>query len=190
MSIDDRLVTTENPEATVNDLLTYTELLNTPQLAQLYVFILRTGPTTIDTIKAELEIPHSTTYKYVGQLEEMDILTRYDDESPTTVHVEPVHLELDSDHGKITVTPTLVDAIGRQISTEDIRIFVDRQGIAKLAAALYYTHRIINGELTQRTATNKLSVHPVEGITVFTALEDVIEEAAAYDPYLSNPTDG
>lgn len=132
-------------------------------------------------------MPHSTTYKYVGQLEEMDLLTRYDDESPTTVHVDPIHLELDTDHGKITATPVLIDAVGRQINTEDLRIFFDRQGIAKFAAALYYTHRIMNGELTQRTAANKLDVHPVEGITVFTALEDVIEEAATYDPYLEQP---
>jgi hypothetical protein len=184
MSVDDQLVTTENPEATFNDLLTYTELLNTPSLARLYIFILRTGTVDIDTIKDDLEMPHSTTYKYIGQLEEMGILTRHDDESPSTVSVEPIHLELDTSHGEIAATPVLVDAISRQIDTEDIRIFLNRQGIAKIAAALYYTQRIMNGELTQRTAANKLGVHPVEGITVITALRDVVEEAAAYDPYL------
>ena len=42
----------------------------------------------------------------------------------------------------------------------------------------------MNGELTQRTGASKLGVHPVEGMTVFTALQDVVEEAADYDPYL------
>jgi len=40
------------------------------------------------------------------------------------------------------------------------------------------------GELTQRTAAAKLDVHPVEGTTVITALQDVVEDAADYDPYL------
>ena len=81
----------------------------------------------------------------------------------------------------------MIDAIGRQLDTDDIRVFVDRQGVPKLAAALHYAIRIRNGELTQRTAAAKLDVHPVEAMTVFSALEDVIDDAAAYDPYLPEP---
>lgn len=185
ISADNRIAGTQtDPEKTFNDFLTYAELLNTPQLARLYTFILRDNPVEIERIKTELDMPHSTTYKYLGRLEEMDILTRYDDETPTTVTVEPIHLQLDTGHGVVAATPVLIDAIGRQRDTEDIRVFVDRQGIAKLAAALHYTLRIMEGEFTQRTGANKLGVHPVEGMTVFTALQDVIEEAGGYDPYL------
>lgn len=170
-----RLNTPADPEATFSEFLTYAELLNTPALARLYVFILRDGPVTIETIKTTLDMPHSTTYKYLGRLEEMGLLTRHDAESPTTVTVDPLSLQLDTEDGVVEATPVLIDAIGRQTDTEDIRVFVDRQDIAKLAAALHYTYRIIDGELTQRTAAKKLDVHPVEGMTVFTALQDVIE---------------
>jgi hypothetical protein len=129
ISVGDQLVTTENPEATFNDLLTYTKLLNTPSLARLYIFILQNNSIGIEAIKDNLGIPHSTTYKYVGELEEMGILTRHDNESPSTVSVEPIHLELDTGHGEIAATPVLVDAISRKIDTEDIRIFLNRQGI-------------------------------------------------------------
>ena len=134
-----------------------------PRLARLYVYLLRNGPVEIEAIKTNLGMAHSTTYKYIGQLEEMGILTRNDQEIPTTVTVDPIRLQIDTDHGDVIATPTLVDAIGRQLETEDIRVFVERQGIAKLAAALHYTLRIIDGELTQRTAATKLGVHPVEG---------------------------
>ncbi|WP_224337926.1 DUF7437 domain-containing protein [Haloprofundus halobius] len=187
MSADDRIATTPNPEATFNDLLTYAELLNTPRLARLYSYILRHGPVEIEAIKTDLDMAHSTTYKYIGQLEEMGVLTRDEDVTPATVTVDPIRLQLDTEHGEVLATPTLVDAIGRQLDTEDIRVFVERQGIAKLAAALHYTLRIMAGELTQRTAATKLGVHPVEGMTVFTALQDVVEEAASYDPYLARP---
>jgi len=176
-----------DPEETFNDFLTYVELLNTPQLARLYTYILREGPVEIETLKTDLDMPHSTTYKYVGRLEEMELLTRDEDETPTKVSVEPIQLLLDTEQGEVAASPTLIDAIGRQLEMEDIELFVDRQGIAKLAAALHYTLRIMDGDFTQRTAANKLDVHPVEGMTVFTALQDVIEEAAAYDPYLDQP---
>lgn len=179
--------TQTDPEETFNDFLTYAELVNTPQLARLYIDILREGPVEIETLKTDLDMPHSTTYKYVGRLEEMGLLTRHEDETPMRVSVEPIHLLLDTEQGEVAASPMLVDAIGRQLDTEDIKLFVERQGIAKLAAALHYTLRIMDEDFTQRTAANKLDVHPVEGMTVFTALQDVVEEAAAYDPYLDQP---
>lgn len=173
-----------DPEGIFNDFLTYAELLQAPQLARLYTFVLREGSVEIETIKRALEMPHSTTYKYLGRLEEMGLLTRHDDTAPTTVTVDPIRLLLDTEQGVVAATPVLIDAIGRQLDNEDIRAFIDRQGIAKLAAALHYTLRIMQGEFTQRTAATKLDVHPVEGMSVFTALQDVIEEATEYDPYL------
>ena len=184
MSTGNRLANTADPEETVADLLTYAELLNTPTLARLYIHVLQHGPVPIETVKDELELPHSTTYKYVGELEEIGILTRHEDETPTSISVDPIRLKLDTDHGEVVATPVLVAAVARQLDSEDIRVFVERQGIAKLAAALHYTLRVMDGELTQRTAANKLNVHPIEGMTVITALQDVIEAAASYDPYL------
>jgi hypothetical protein len=188
---DDRSSTPPaDPEGIFNDFLTYAELLQAPQLARLYTFILREGPVEVETIKRALEMPHSTTYKYLGRLEEMGLLTRHDDTAPTTVTVDPIRLLLDTEQGVVAATPVLIDAIGRQLDSEDIRVFIDRQGLAKLAAALHYTLRIMDGEFTQRTAASTLGVHAVEGLSVFAALQDVIEAAAEYDPYLDMDGDG
>ena len=48
----------------------------------------------IELIKTELDMPHSTAYKYLRRLEEMDILTRNEDVSPMTVTADPIHLQL------------------------------------------------------------------------------------------------
>jgi DNA-binding transcriptional ArsR family regulator len=186
MPTEFRVADAADPEETLGNLLTYAELLNTPQLARLYVHALRHGPITIEAIEEDLDVPHSTAYKYVGELEEMGILVRNDEETPTQITVDPIQLTLETDHGEVVATPVLVDAIGRQRENDDIRVFVERQGIPKLAAALHYTLRVSEGELTQRTAANKLDVHPVEGTTVITALLDVVEEATGYDPYLES----
>ncbi|RRJ28718.1 DUF7437 domain-containing protein [Halocatena pleomorpha] len=186
MSVDNRRTNATNPEGSVADLLIYAELLNTPKLAQLYIYILQHDTVAIETIKDELDLPHATTYKYIGKLEEMDILTRHKEETPTTVNVTPIQLTLDTPHGEVLVTPALVDAVARQLDTEDIRVFVERQGIAKLAAALHYTRRVRDGDLTQRTAAEKLGVHAIEGITVITALQDVVGTATADDSMLAS----
>jgi len=162
-------------ETAVGDLLTYAELLNTPKLARLYIYVLRNGPVPIEDLKNDLGLPHSTAYKYVGVLEEMGVLTRYEDSTPATIEVEPIRLRMATDYGVVVITPVLVDAVARQLDTEDIRVFLDRQGIPKLAAAVYWILRVRNGDLTKRTAANKLDVHLVEGMTVLSALEDVIE---------------
>ncbi|GAB3028179.1 DUF7437 domain-containing protein [Natronobiforma cellulositropha] len=184
MSTDDGGTPTADPEGPFNDLLTYAELVNSPRLARLYTHVLREGPLDVETVKDDLEMAHSTAYKDVGRLEELGVLTRDDEEMPATVSVAPIRLEIDTDHGAVTATPALIDAIGRQLENEDIRVFVERQGVAKLASALHYTLRLERGELTQRTAAKKLGVHPVEGMTVFTALADVLDGASAYDPYV------
>lgn len=183
MSADEHAGSPPDPERPFTDLLTYTELLTTPPLARLYVYVLEHGPVEIEAVKRDLEMPHSTAYKYVGTLEEMGVLRRNDDETPATITVDSIRLEIETDHGDLTATPTLIDAIGRQLENDDIRVFVDRQGVAKLAAAVHYAYRVLDGDLTQRTAAKRLDVHPVEGMTVITALLDVVEDARVYDPY-------
>lgn len=175
---------TTNPEVAVGNLLTCAKLLNTPKLSRFYVYVLWNSPVAIETVKDDLDLPHSTAYKYVGELKEMDVLTRHEETRPTMIEVEPIQLKMKTDDGDMVVTPVLVDAVARQFDTKDIRVFVGQQGIPKLAAALHYTLRVMNGDLTQRTAATKLNVHPVEGMTVITALQDVVETTKAYDPHL------
>lgn len=64
MSKDDQTSIAPTPEETFDDLLTYAELLNTPRLARLYIYVLQYGPAEIektDTILAGL------AYQYVAE---------------------------------------------------------------------------------------------------------------------------
>ncbi|MFD1643666.1 DUF7437 domain-containing protein [Halohasta litorea] len=115
----------------------------------------------------------------------MDLLARHEDDRPPPVTAEPIRLFSDTDGNGLVASPALIDAIGRQLDTDDIRVFVDRQGVPKLAAALHYAVRIRNAELTQRAAASKLDVHLVDAMTIFSALENVLDNAITYDPYLS-----
>jgi predicted transcriptional regulator len=177
--------TETNPEGAYVSLLTYAELLQNPELAQLYTAILEHGPATVEQLKERLDVPHSTAYKYANELEEMGVLQRNERETPATLTVDPVRLVFDTESGQIAATPVFVAAIGAQTDREAVELFVDRHGVAKLGAALHYAFRVRRGELTQRTAASRLDVHPVEAMTVFDALQEIIDRAEAFDPYLS-----
>jgi len=177
-----------DPEVAYTNLFTYAELLQTPELAQLYTTILRHGPMTVDQIKTDTDLPHSTAYKYVGQLEEMGILSRDQEAIPATVTVDSVRLAVEVDDGHIVVTPTFIAAIGAQTESEEIALFVDRHGVGKLGAALHYTFRVRAGDLTQRTVASRLDIHPVEAMTIVETLQTIIDEVSPDDPHLSLDT--
>ncbi|XGI82760.1 transcriptional regulator TrmB [Halorutilales archaeon Cl-col2-1] len=176
MSVENTASNEPDPEETIDNILAISELLNNQQLARLYTYIYKNQPVEVESIKDGLGLPHSTTYKYISELEEKQILTRQEDQKPAKMEVETLEINVETPNGTVTATPELIDAVGRQSESEDIRVFVERNGVSKLASALHYTRRVIDEELTQRTAAEKLDVHPTEAMTVITALQDVIQD--------------
>jgi hypothetical protein len=75
----------------------------------------------------------------------MRIVTRNENKTPTTALATPLQLEIDGAHGEFLATSAVIDTIGRQFENDDIRVFVDRQEVAKLAAAVHYTRRTMEG---------------------------------------------
>lgn len=180
--------TATTTEATVTDLFSLMELLREPRLAQLYTYFLHQGPITVEQSIEELGMARSTAYKDVNRLAELGVLTKDETIEPIEVSVEPVHLHVQTEHGTYEVSPVLIDAVGRthRREDEDIATFVERNGLATLAAAIDYAAANYSGEITQRMAAHELDVHPVEGITVITALRTVLADAVEYDPYFDN----
>lgn len=164
------------------------ELLREPRLAQLYTYFLHHGAVTVEQSIEKLGMARSTAYKDVNQLAELGVLTKDETVEPIEVSVEPVHLRVQTEHGKYEVSLVLIDAIGRtyQRENEDITTFVERNGLATLAAAIDYAVANYSGEITQRMAARELGVHPVEGITIITVLRTVLADAVEYDPYFDN----
>lgn len=185
IDVSQREQTATGTEATVTDLFSLMELLWEPRLAWLYTHFLQQGPTTVDRTTTEGEIARSTVYKDVNRLVELGVLTKDETTEPMEVTVEPVHLRVQSDHGVYEISPVLIDAVGRtyQRKNEDITTFVERNGLAALAAAIDYAAANYRGEITQRMAAREMDLHPIEGITIITSLRTVLADAVEHDPY-------
>lgn len=177
------MATTDQPsETAVRDLLSVATLLEEPRLARLYSFILRSdGATVADAVEGP-DLARSTAYEDVARLSDLGLLDGSGD-SPTLYEAQPVRFVIETESGPYTVTPTLVAAVGRSGTDDDLATFLDRQGVGKLAAVLEYAVPYADGSMSERIAARELDLHPVEAITVLQALRPVVVEMRAADPY-------
>lgn len=165
---------TSTPQPVFAFLATAT-LATKPPLARLYARLVQIGPLTIEELKTDLDLPHSTAYDYVEELEELGLVERTDGR-PASVQARDLEVTLTTGTGSVTVTPLTVAAIGRQETDEDVATFVERQGLPALLEALELADHIETGELPTRTAAKRLDVHRIEGLTILEALRDLHSE--------------
>jgi len=178
-----------DPERAVNGLLSVAQLLEEPRLARLYTFVLREGEVTVDEIVDRLDIPRTTAYSDVDTLVELGVLTRDDDQKTHTYSAVPVKLSADLDGNEYTVTPTLVDAVGRAPRDRDLELLLERDGLGKLAAALTYAVPYADGELSERVAARELDLQHAFAVAVLHALREVVLDMKRVDPYFESVQD-
>lgn len=174
-----------DPERAMNGLLSVARLLEEPRLARLYTFVLREGSVTIDDIAEGIDIPRTTAYSDTGTLVELGVLDRDDSQKTHRFTASPVHLTADLDGNEYTVTPTLIAAVGRSETDQDLDLLVDRYGLGKLAAALTYAVPYADGEMSERVVARELDVQVAFGIAVLQALREVLAEMQPHDPYVT-----
>ncbi len=172
-----------DPERAINGFMSVAQLLEEPRLARLYTYILREGDVTIDDIVADTEIPRTTAYADTGVLVDLGVLTRDEEQKTHEFSATPITLTTSLDGDTYTITPTLVEAIGRSPTDRDLDLLIEKHGVGKLAAALTYAIPYVEGGMTERLAARELELQPAFAIAVLQALREVILEMREYDPY-------
>jgi len=175
-----------DPERAINGLLSIAQLLEEPRLARLYTFVLREGDVTIDDIVAAVEIPRTTAYSDMGTLVDLGVLTRDEEQKTHTYSAVPITLTADLDGDEYTVTPTLIEAVGRSPHDQDLDLLMERYGLGKLTAALTYAIPYANGEMSERVAARELDLQQAFAIAVLHALRDVAQDMETVDPYFED----
>lgn len=162
----------------VRDLLSVADLLEEPQLARVYAAIARDGPTTVGELIDALGLAQGTAYSYVNRLVDAGVLEAATDEQPRTYVARDIDLTVTTaDEGReYTVTPALVDAVGRRETDDDIDTYIDRHGVAGLATALTYAVDRERGEVTHRLMARDLDISPLAAEIVLQALRPVVHE--------------
>lgn len=160
----------------VRDFLSVAALLEEPQLARLYSYLAREGEATVQEVIDDLELPEGSAYTYVNRLVNAGVIEVTHDEQPRRYVARKIELTVTTAAGdrRYTITPALIDAVGRRQTDDDIDTYVDRHGVAGLATALTYAVARERGEVTHRLMAQNLGISPLAAETVLQALRPVV----------------
>ena len=162
----------------VQDFLSVADLLEEPQLAQLYAYLARTDEATVQNVMDDLELAQGTAYSYVNRLVDAGVVEVTDDEQPRRYAARKIDLTVTTAAGdrEYTITPALIDAVGRRETDADIDTYIDRNGVAGLATALTYAVARERGEVTHRLMAEDLDISPLAAEMILQALRPVVHE--------------
>ncbi|WP_331232238.1 DUF7437 domain-containing protein [Natronorarus salvus] len=164
----------------VRDFLSIADLLEEPKLAQLYAYLARHGNSTVQELIEALGLPQGTAYAYVNRLVEGGIVETTNNEQPRRYRARDIELTVtgaDSE-GTYTITPALIDAVGRRETDENIDHYIDRHGVDGLATALTYAVAREQGEVTHRLMAKDLDIPPIAAEIILQTLRPVVHEHA------------
>jgi DNA-binding MarR family transcriptional regulator len=160
----------------VRDFLSVADLLEEPQLAQLYAYLAREEGRTVRDVMEALDLAQGTAYTYVNRLVDAGVVEVTRDEQPRTYTAREVDLTVTAGEHEYTITPALIDAVGRRETDDDIDTYIDRHGVAGLATALTYAVARERGETTHRLMATDLDISPLAAEIVLQALRPVVHE--------------
>lgn len=160
----------------VQNFLSVADLLEEPQLARLYAHLTREGEMTVGELMTTLDLAQGTAYSYVDRLVDAGVVDVVREGQPRTYAAREIDLTVADSDREYTITPALIDAVGRRETDDDIDTYIDRHGIAGLATALTYAVARERGEVTHRTMARDLDVSALAAEIVLQALRPVVLE--------------
>jgi DNA-binding transcriptional ArsR family regulator len=162
----------------VRDFLSVADLLEESQLAQLYAYLVHEHEATAQDVIDDLELSQGTAYSNVNRLVDAGIVEVTHDEQPRRYAAREIDMTVTTaaSDREYTITPALIDAVGRAETNDDIDTYVDRHGVADLATALTYTVARERGEVTHRLMAEDLDISPLAAEMILQALRPVVHE--------------
>lgn len=126
----------------------------------------------------ELGLAQGTAYSYVNRLVDAGVVEVTHDEQPRRYTAREIDLTVATASGdcEYTITPTLIDAVGRRETDDDIDTYIDRHGVAGLTTALTYAVARERSEVTHRLMAEDLDISPLAAEMILQALRPVVHE--------------
>jgi len=179
--MDEETLEPETLAQNASQLETVVELLNRPALARVYIYVCYWGSVTPPQVMDALDLSKSTTYEYIDQLVELDLIERDDSTRPQQLSAEPVLLV--EQYAPIVITPTVLHALSLQEIDEDVEYFIERYGLGKLIAALRGAGLHFAGKTTQRMVATDIDVRSTEAMMIIYALKPALTVGRDHDPF-------
>ncbi|RQG87971.1 ArsR family transcriptional regulator [Natrarchaeobius halalkaliphilus] len=162
----------------VRDFLSVADLLEEPRLARLYTNLAREDGAAVQDVMDDIDLAQGTAYSYVNRLVDAGVVEVTHDEQPRRYAAREIDLTVTTTAGdrEYTITPALIDAVGRRKMDADIDTYIDRHGVSGLATALTYAVARERGEVTHRLMADDLTISPLAAEIILQALRPVVHE--------------
>ena len=180
------------PEAVTPDahpldaMLAVSDVLTNERYARIYAHVLELETPTVAEIAEGLESSTTTIYEDVSHLTEIAILERVTETQPHRYRARAVEITVQTAEGTYRISPTLLVALARRDRNENLRLYVDRHGIAGLATAIDYAREYVRGRTNARLLAREQDIPVLEAETILQELREIILEV---EPDVDEPLD-
>lgn len=155
-------------------MLAISDIITNRRYARVYARVIGLETPTVEEIAEGLDTSTTTVYEDVNHLREIGILERVTDTQPYRYRVREVEMTVQIDDDTYQITPTLIVALARSQTNENIRLYLDRHGTAGLATAVEYARDYIRGRMNARIIARELDIPVLEAETILQELREVI----------------
>lgn len=158
----------------LDTMLAISDVIENRRHARVYSRVIELETATVEEIAQDLDSSATTVYEDVNRLRDRGILERITDSQPHRYRARQIELTVHANDDTYEITPTLIVALARSETNENIQLFLDRHGTAGLATAVDYAGAYVRGEMTARVMAREQEIPVLEAETILQELRDVI----------------
>jgi hypothetical protein len=161
-------------------MLAVSDVIRNRRYAELYARVLELGTPTVEEIAAGVDSSTTTVYEDIDHLLDVGLLARVTETQPHRYEARGVEMTVETGE-RARVSPAFLVALARADTNENIRLYLDRHGVAGLAAALEHARDYARGQTNARLVARELDVPVLEAETILQELREVVLDVEDID---------
>lgn len=158
----------------LDTMVALSDIITTRRYARVYARVIAMDTPTVEEIAEGLDSSETTVYEDINHLRDIGILERVTDTQPHRYQVRQLTLTVQADDDAYHITPTLIVALARSHTNENLRLYLDRHGTAGLATAVEYARDYVRGRMNARVMAREQDIPVLEAETILQELREVI----------------
>ncbi|MCH7661250.1 MAG: helix-turn-helix transcriptional regulator, partial [Euryarchaeota archaeon] len=144
------------------------------RLARIYARVLEGETPTVEEIADGFDSSVTTVYEDVHRLTNVGLLSRITETQPHRYRANRLTMTVQTGDDTYEITATLLVALARSNTNENIGLYIDRHDVAGLATATDYARSYVRGRMNARIMARECEIPGLEAETVLQELRDVI----------------
>jgi len=170
----------------LDTMLAISDVIQNHRYAAIYARVREAGTPTVEEIAAGLDSSKTTVYEDVNHLRKVGILERVTDTQPHRFRATSIEMTVEHGSDTYKISPTLLIALARTESNENIRLYRDRNGVGGLATAVEYARDYVRSRTSARVMAREEDIPVLEAETILQELREIV---LSVEPELADEPD-